>query len=325
VISQRPLTGWIFRQNSSEIGCRLLLDPFQTYHPFPLNSAPTSLPSLQFVYYGHHKCASSWINRFLWNATNELGLNFASFSDDADANFDFPGTILSKRLNVVSLRNARPDHLPLFCKIPGLHVIRDPRDIVVSAYFSHLKTHKLLTEELREEREALQRLDKEAGLLHTMHGITSRTLRDLQNWPSPVPDGILQFKLESMSLNPEEAWSDILSHLGWLSPNSSPLGESTYQIARWCNLVWRKSRGISLIRLHPRQIPPGGFKRLLEWVSFERLSGGRQPGQVNENSHYRKGKAGDWQNHFTPAIKDAFKQSFPDLVPRLGYAADDAW
>ena len=58
---------------------------------------------------------------------------------------------------------------------------------------------------------------------------------------------------------------------------------------------------------------------LLARYSFEALSG-RKPGQEDTGSKLRKGVAGDWRNHFTPAVQEAFDDETTDLVARLGYA-----
>ena len=40
---------------------------------------------------------------------------------------------------------------------------------------------------------------------------------------------------------------------------------------------------------------------------------------------FRSGKVGGWKEHFTPAIKDQFKQVTGDLLVRLGYEKDQDW
>jgi hypothetical protein len=40
-------------------------------------------------------------------------------------------------------------------------------------------------------------------------------------------------------------------------------------------------------------------------------------------SHYRKGKPGDWRNHFDDDIHEAFAAATGDLIELLGYPAHD--
>jgi len=53
--------------------------------------------------------------------------------------------------------------------------------------------------------------------------------------------------------------------------------------------------------------------------SFERLSGGRQPGQEDPNSHFRKGIVGDWRNHFDQGCIETFMAHGGQMLRALGY------
>jgi hypothetical protein len=52
---------------------------------------------------------------------------------------------------------------------------------------------------------------------------------------------------------------------------------------------------------------------------FEAKTKGRRAGTEDTASHYRKGVAGDWVNHFTPEVAAAFEERFGDLPQKLGY------
>ncbi len=67
-------------------------------------------------------------------------------------------------------------------------------------------------------------------------------------------------------------------------------------------------------------MPNEMLKVFLADHSFESMSGGRKPGQEDANAHYRKGIAGDWQNHLTGQRLAYFRATTGDLVTRLGYA-----
>jgi hypothetical protein len=66
------------------------------------------------------------------------------------------------------------------------------------------------------------------------------------------------------------------------------------------------------------RLGPDERRALLDRYSFERLSG-RRPGEEDPDSKLRKGVAGDWRNHFTPAVTEAFREATGDLVTRIGY------
>ena len=58
---------------------------------------------------------------------------------------------------------------------------------------------------------------------------------------------------------------------------------------------------------------------------FEKKAKGRGKGESDVKSHYRKGKAGDWRNHFTDEHIGAFVEQFGDLAEVLGYEPDARW
>jgi len=60
-------------------------------------------------------------------------------------------------------------------------------------------------------------------------------------------------------------------------------------------------------------------------ASFEKLSRGRERGQEDTSSFYRKGIAGDWKNHFTARDRQIYKEEAGELLIRLGYERDLDW
>jgi len=66
-------------------------------------------------------------------------------------------------------------------------------------------------------------------------------------------------------------------------------------------------------------------RECVEAASFERLSGGRERGDEESSSFYRKGVAGDWRNVFTAEDRRVFKEAAGDLLIELGYEEDDDW
>jgi len=67
------------------------------------------------------------------------------------------------------------------------------------------------------------------------------------------------------------------------------------------------------------------IERAVSSASFEKLSKGRERGQEDTSSFYRKGVSGDWKNYFTERDKEVYKQEAGELLIRLGYEKDDGW
>ena len=59
--------------------------------------------------------------------------------------------------------------------------------------------------------------------------------------------------------------------------------------------------------------------------SFQSLSGGRSEGQEDSGSLFRKGVIGDWENHFTPELKELYKERIGDFLVEFGYEDDQTW
>jgi hypothetical protein len=54
-------------------------------------------------------------------------------------------------------------------------------------------------------------------------------------------------------------------------------------------------------------------------TTFEKLSGGRRPGEEDPHSFFRKGEAGDWKNWFSQDQQQVFQRRAGNLLKQLGY------
>ena len=70
---------------------------------------------------------------------------------------------------------------------------------------------------------------------------------------------------------------------------------------------------------------PEMLTKIVEINSFKKLSGGRGQGQEDRTSFFRRGLAGDWKNHFTPELKEIYKQLIGDFLIEFGYEQDLSW
>lgn len=292
------------------------------------------------AYFGHHKCASTYVFQLLRDVCREAGLQDRLILDPETpsgrgALTDYEETFSRADLGRVLQRRGvdvafcitsdwtQVEALPRPFK--AFHVVRDPRDIIVSAYFSHRNSHP--TENLphlQAHRERLQAASKEDGLLLEMD-FSSQEMDDLRAWDYDHSD-ILEIRMEELTAHPYEGFIEIFEFLElmrWESAYRMPQKARTFAQTACNRLSWRTPW---LAPLRKRISVTGDM--LLGRVydhRFEKKTGGRSKGKSNEDSHYRKGVAGDWANHFSPAHVAAFKERFGDLVVRLGYESDNEW
>jgi hypothetical protein len=70
---------------------------------------------------------------------------------------------------------------------------------------------------------------------------------------------------------------------------------------------------------------PTKIQEIVKINSFNNLSGGRDKGNESSNSFLRKGIMGDWKNHFTPMLKDIYKEKISDFLVKFNYERDLSW
>lgn len=163
-------------------------------------------------------------------------------------------------------------------------VLRDPRDAVVSWYFSAKYSH-VLTSVIPELRRDLAQLDSSNGLKYIINRL--------------VEFGYFEAQKSWINVTQEQENIAIFRYEDLVSSNNSFL---------------RK-----LLNYLQIEIPKAEFIALCDRHKFETMTKGRAQGEENINSHYRKGIAGDWKNHFDSSTLDYFYQVTEDLVEVLGY------
>jgi hypothetical protein len=119
------------------------------------------------VYFGHHKSASTWIIDVLLRVAGYLGMKSYYLQNYFELKYyeNVYNDILSTGANMVISQSSSMGKTRYLENFKGFHVIRDPRDICVSAYYSHLYSHPVENwPELNELRSRLLQVTKEEGL-----------------------------------------------------------------------------------------------------------------------------------------------------------------
>jgi hypothetical protein len=249
-----------------------------------------------------------WIERSIWSRDGDVDRDIDEISRAAVEYF------LKKKL-AESGKRIVGDKTPLltpetigeigtaYPEAKVIHIIRDGRDVTVSAVHHHWNQSKdrggifNIKPESAERREAYRRDPK--SVLDTGM-FTEKQLRGRAR-----------------------QWKDFV---GKAAEDGRALPEGHYAEIRYEDLL---------------EDPHGGFKRLLEFLgaasddetvrrcveatSFEKMSKGRKPGEEDPTSFYRKGIAGDWKNVFTERDREIFKEEAGELLVKLGYEKDAGW
>ncbi len=283
------------------------------------------------VYTGRHKAASSWSRFILAEAASALGMKRLTVLSPLQwAEHGSLGALIRhEKPDLVSLTNAWQEDYDTLPPRRTVNVIRDPRDIVVSGYFSHRNSH--ITEalgitwhELIDHRQRLLELDVADGILEEIE-FSGAFLDPMSTWNYHQPE-VLELKMEDLVQDKVRLWTQIFDHYGLLIKQHTVKEWVHAAAVRW-NLITNRERPRPLIpvrrklpRLPISQLPRGYVPWALGYFTFAKMSNSnRKPGEVDEMNHYRKGIPGDWRNYFTDRHMKAFRQRYGDLAERLGY------
>jgi hypothetical protein len=253
-------------------------------------------------YFGHHKAATVTVNRVVRTASAAVGLRHVALSTAPEFKGDL-SSYVGRGAASISYTSSEYEYVNRLRRsgraYRGIHVIRDPRDVVVSGYWSHLKSHPLTRwPELAEIRPRLNELPLEEGLLLEIDflrdlptaGYATRPIQSMAEWPYDDPS-ILELRYEDLAGNELDFFTRALTHLGYVGGPSGGRKLSDDQLAA-----------------------------IVGEFSFESRTG-RDKGQENPASHMRSGRPGGWREYFSDAVTEKFDQTFPGVVETLGYQA----
>jgi len=254
-----------------------------------------------------------------------LGLKFYAVFDEEQFSLDLCEFARKKRIDFLGYGNADIEYVRQLPQHKGFHIVRDPRDIVVSAYFSHLYSHSTTHwKELETHRENLRELSLDDGISLEI-AFRARSFRHMETWDYDQPD-ILEIRFEDYTRSNYETLIRIFSFLDLLDTDSYRFPARLMSVYRDISaylsrrLDWRWPG-----RIGPERLPTPEMLAIAWRNSFQFRSKGREVGEEDTQSHYRKGKSGDWTEYFNESHKDLFKKLYPGLVPKLKYHPDDDW
>ncbi|MBI5934065.1 MAG: sulfotransferase domain-containing protein [Chloroflexi bacterium] len=171
-------------------------------------------------------------------------------------------------------------------------VIRDLRDTLVSLYFSLKVSHAIISKTVEEGHRRLNEMELEEGFLYLCTNSASKEMP-------------YQARIQT-------SWLPICQR-----------GEAL--LVRYEDIIADEIGQFEKIVAHCAiEVPSSHLHEIISRNSFVSRAG-RQPGEEDVSSHFRKGISGDWRNYFTPQITQAFKQRFGQVLIETGYEKDLNW
>lgn len=281
------------------------------------------------AYFGHHKCASTYALHIVADICRCMGIRHVHYHSPKVWGYPSHGTPLDefamqRGIDFVSFINADPRYIGNVSNYLGFHLIRDPRDIAVSAYFSHKNSHGTDEwPELAAFRNRLRTLPEDEGLLESIKftaslatdGWAIEPFRAMMDW-NYSHDNIMELKYEQLVADPYQAFLDAFDFMNLTRDADSG----------FLSLLNYHARSHNIVR-NPRINTIPQWMVLMKVYShrFTKATKGRARGIVDATSHYRKGIPGDWKNHFTSEHKAYFKREYNPLLIKLGYEKDANW
>ncbi len=179
-------------------------------------------------------------------------------------------------------------------------IMRDGRDIMVSAYY-HFLFHN------------------ESNL---PYGVEKRrrhlNFKDFDDIQTNLPRFIEYLFREF----PKSGWS---TRFNWAQFVDSWYGKPV-ALVRYEDLLTdpAKTLGKVLFQLTRKEFAAERLTEVADKFSFAKMTG-RNPGEEKKNTFARKGIAGDWRNHFSQAAKQTFVHFGGEQLIKLGYEIDNQW
>ncbi len=164
-------------------------------------------------------------------------------------------------------------------------VLRDPRDCLISLMFSALYSHEN-DPFINGLRNNLLSLPSNAQRIERLMSAVANP-RFYRSWHTATYDDALVVKYETLIANQHTEFRRIIKWLGWAVPDEV-------------------------------------VDAVVDRLSFKSRSG-RTPGEADKFSHYRRGVAGDWRNHFSRESGRVWEQRQPGFLVAIGYEHNNDW
>ena len=236
----------------------------------------------------HHKTGTVWMSNVFRAIANDIGADFIDF-------WSQHGQLEERLKGPFVLFNYHSDfreHTDVLGRrdVRILHVIRDPRDVLISAMHYHKKSNETWLHEpvpgydnVTYQRRLNALSTPFEQYVFEMENSTESTLRDMSKWEYSRAN-CFEARYEDLRQDTQMAyWTKITAFLGF--------DEAEQQICR--QRFWQNSLFGNVAAL--------GHK------------------------HIRSGDVAQWKREFTPDLATAFLERFPTVLQSLKYETDKDW
>jgi len=257
------------------------------------------------IHFGYHKCMTYFFEQVFKCISTKMEWDFKNFQAfEGDQLFQHANDTSKNQMlqinTIFSDISALPKHFT------GTHIIRDPRDLLVSGYNYHKwSTDSWIVEPIPDKmrkylkidafkiekdttgytyQELINNVDKEMGLMIELNW-RKFSFSHMLKWNYHHPN-IKEIRYEEIFVNELQMFNKIFKHYDFID----------------------------------KQIETG-----LECVQKYTFDAKKKRGKVGAEKHGSKGVSGQWEEHFFPELKSIFKERYQDLLVKLGYEKDDNW
>lgn len=194
---------------------------------------------------------------------------------------------------------------------------RDPRDIYTSLY------HRIVYDWMEPGIADFKKMDKQEALLKLITGMDYIT--PMRDFFTRIPsletmtrhlstidsfDNVFGIEFAEARYRPFEAYKKLIADMGFDNLTLLKLDDQILEKISQLGNIEKQTGGV--IKQDAGTKEDGGKK-------VQRLN----PHMVDQN--FRKGVSGDWRNHFSPKVKEAFKETAGQLLIELGYEDSLDW
>jgi len=258
-----------------------------------------------FYLFLRHKSASMWLQSILTEICRIAGWKHDVFWYSTLCGNSLPAFVdRHPDLDLLFVHDARPDQVMALGPVTGVHVTRDPRDVIVSGYRSHKGSHWFPEgTEAWHHQQLLRCLDAHNGLLQEIE-YSRRFVNPIAGWLDTVHQpNIVEMSFDDVTRSPYDAVLAIMKASDRLSEDrsgthfvTSILQGAFNRIAWKVGLRW------------PMPVVPGG---LVLDAAYRR--------RYKKNAHHHGGKKDQWKDMFSAEHIALYQKLYGDLAERLGY------